>query len=79
MNNWTVYLLLCADQSLYCGITNNLEKRIKEHNEGNRGAKYTRSRRPVVLFKSFSGFTKSEALKYEIKIKKLSRNQKLKL
>jgi hypothetical protein len=51
---WNLYIVKCKDDTLYCGITSNLEKRIKEHNEGRRGAKYTRSRRPVffVFFQS---------------------------
>ena len=46
--SWTVYLLKCADGTLYCGCTNNLTKRLAAHNRG-QGAKYTRSRRPVAL------------------------------
>lgn len=76
--NWITYILKCADYSLYCGITNNLEKRFKKHSEG-KGAKYTRSRLPVfiVYFEEFQ--TKSEALKRENQIKKLSRQEKLDL
>jgi len=75
---WCVYLLLCRDGSLYCGITNNLDKRIKAHNDG-KGAKYTRSRRPVELVYHEELKTKSAALKREIKIKKMSRSQKQRL
>jgi putative endonuclease len=71
-----VYLLRCADGTLYTGITNNLEKRIKQHNEG-KGAKYTRGRGPVALVKSFKRLTKSDALKLEYKLKKLSKAEKL--
>lgn len=73
-----VYILECSDNSLYTGYTNNLEKRVKTHNE-KKGAKYTRGRTPVVLkyFEEYS--TKSEALKRECAIKKLSRDDKLKL
>ncbi|MDH5680208.1 MAG: GIY-YIG nuclease family protein, partial [Spirochaetota bacterium] len=46
MNNWLVYLLECADNSYYCGVTNDLNKRLTDHNSG-KGAKYTRSRLPV--------------------------------
>ncbi len=74
---WYVYLLKCSDGTLYCGITNNLEKRIAKHNAG-RGAKYTRGRLPVELIKFFEVPNKSEALKLEIKIKQLSREEKLK-
>ena len=70
-----VYLLRCSDNSLYCGYTNALEKRIKTHNEG-KGAKYTKSRLPVRLcyFEEFS--EKSSALKREAGIKKLSKKEK---
>lgn len=76
--NWHVYLLQCSDNSLYCGITNNLEKRIKTHNSG-RGAKYTRARRPVILLKYWEMESKSAALKREYQIKQMSREEKLKL
>jgi len=74
-----LYILKCKDKTLYTGITNNLERRIKEHNESNKGAKYTKARRPVKLvylkrFKNRSGASKEEA-----KIKKLSRKEKLEL
>ena len=45
-----VYLLKCADDTLYCGYTNNLEERIKSHNSSEKGAKYTKTRRPVNLY-----------------------------
>lgn len=75
---WYVYLLECSDKSIYTGITNNLERRIEQHNKGT-GAKYTRGRGPVALIKSFEFATKSEALKEEYRIKQLSREEKLKL
>lgn len=78
MNQWVVYLLKCFDDSIYTGITNNLDKRIKAHNAG-RGAKYTKGRLPVTLVKFFDVSDKSEALKLEYKIKQLSREEKLKL
>ena len=74
-----VYILRCADGSLYTGCTNNLEKRLGEHSAGKHGAKYTRSRRPVKLVYCEKQKTLSLALKREIKIKKLSREEKLKL
>ena len=77
-NEWFVYIVECNDKSLYTGITNNLEKRIKTHNEG-KGAKYTKPRRPVILKYYESVSTKNIALKREIAIKSLSRNQKIKL
>lgn len=75
--NYT-YILKCADDTLYCGWTNHLEKRLSAHNQG-KGAKYTKARRPVVLayWEEFS--TKEEAMRREAAIKKLSRRDKLKL
>lgn len=75
--NYT-YILECADGTFYCGWTNDLEQRIKAHNEG-KGAKYTRPRRPVKLiyFETFD--TKEEAMKREYRIKQLTRAQKEKL
>lgn len=78
INCWFVYLLKCADDTLYCGITNNLDKRIKTHNSG-KGAKYTKGRCPVILIKHFEVVDKSAALKLEYKIKQMSKEEKLKL
>jgi putative endonuclease len=75
---WVVYLLHCADGSLYCGTTNDLEKRLEKHNAG-KGAKYLRGRLPVVLAYSETAENKSAALKREYAIKQLSRAQKLEL
>lgn len=72
------YILLCSDGTLYCGYTNDLEKRVNTHNRG-KGAKYTRRRTPVKLVYSEEFKTKSEALKREHQIKKLSRKEKLAL
>jgi predicted GIY-YIG superfamily endonuclease len=77
-HKWFVYILQCSDDTLYTGITNNLEKRIKQHNEG-KGAKYTMGRGPVALVKSFEVLSKGEALKLEYKIKQLPRAEKLQL
>lgn len=74
---WHIYIVECTDGTLYTGITNNLEKRINQHNSG-RGAKYTRGRGPVRLIRSFKRLTKSDALKLEYKLKKLSKEDKLK-
>ena len=74
-----VYILKCSDNTLYCGWTNNLEKRLREHNEGPSGAKYTRGRRPVELVYQESCPTRSDALKREKEIKGLTRSQKLRL
>lgn len=73
-----VYILRCADGSLYTGITNDLLHRLQRHNAGT-GAKYTRSRRPVALVFKESCPDKSAALRREAQIKKLSREEKLKL
>lgn len=70
------YLLLCADGSLYAGWTNDLQRRLHAHNEG-RGAKYTRSRRPVRLVYAEAFETKEEAQKRECQFKKLRRPQRL--
>ncbi|WP_349669468.1 GIY-YIG nuclease family protein [Lacrimispora sp.] len=73
--NYT-YLVKCADNTLYCGWTNHLEKRIEAHNQG-KGAKYTKTRRPVELVYYESYPTKEEAMRREVQIKKLSRKDKL--
>lgn len=73
---WFVYIVRCKDDSLYTGITKNIEARIEKHNEG-KGAKYTKGRGPVALVKSFTCSSKSEALKLELKIKSLSKEDKL--
>lgn len=75
--NYT-YLVRCSDDSLYAGWTNDIEKRLKAHNDGT-GAKYTKSRRPVTLayFETFE--TKSEAMKREAALKKMTHQQKEKL
>jgi len=72
------YILKCADDTLYCGWTNDLEKRVKAHNEG-KGAKYTRSRLPVTLVYYEEYETSVEAQRREYQIKQLSRTEKLKL
>lgn len=76
---WYVYLLNCSDNTLYTGATNNIEKRLHDHNFTKKGAKYTTTRRPVTLLKYFVCKSKGEALKLENQIKKLSRAEKLKL
>lgn len=75
--NYT-YLLECADQTLYCGWTNDLDKRVKAHNSG-QGAKYTKPRRPVVLVYYEEFETKEEAMRREFAIKRLTRGEKLRL
>ena len=74
---WSVYLLLCADGTLYCGISKNVLRRVAMHNgilPG--GAKYTRGRRPVSLVSCAGGFCREEALRLERRIKKLPRSRK---
>lgn len=75
--NYT-YLLKCSDETLYCGWTNDLEKRVAAHNAG-RGAKYTRARLPVTLVYYEVFETKEEAMKREAAVKKMSRREKLEL
>lgn len=75
--NYT-YVLQCKDGTLYTGWTNNLEKRLKDHNEG-KGAKYTKSRRPVMLAYHEVFETKKEAMRREYAIKHMSRKEKEKM
>ncbi len=74
-----LYILRCADGSLYTGIALDLERRIKEHNHSKAGAKYTRARRPVELAYSKKLRSRSLAQKEESRIKRLARKQKLAL
>ncbi len=77
MNNWFVYIVKCADNSLYTGVTKNIVRRIDEHNNNNRRASaYTRARRPVVLVHQESFQTRSQATKREYQIRLLSRKEK---
>ncbi len=76
--SWIVYILQCADGSLYTGITTDLERRIAEHNAGT-GAKYTRARLPLKLVYEESAKDRSKASKREAAIKKLGRSEKLAL
>ncbi len=74
---WVVYILECADHSLYTGVTNNLEKRFSDHQSG-KGAKYTKSHKPIQIVYQEEFETHSEALKREIEIKSWTREQKIK-
>ena len=74
-----LYILKCADKTLYTGITVDLDRRIKEHNDSKLGSKYTRARRPVKLVYSKKFRDRSSASKEENRIKHLSREEKLKL
>ena len=77
---WYVYLLRCADNSLYTGITTSIERRILEHNNCNKkGAKYTRVRRPVALAYSEQLTDRSEASRREYQLKQLTKREKEKL
>lgn len=78
-NSYYVYLMKCSDDSLYCGITTDLERREHEHNHSVKGAKYTRSRRPVNLIWYKKCQNRSEACKEEYRIKRLSKKDKLEL
>lgn len=74
-----LYILQCADKTLYTGITVDLDRRVGEHNSSKLGAKYTRARRPVKLVYSKSFRNRSKASIEEARIKKLSRALKLEL
>lgn len=77
---WYIYILLCADGSLYTGITTDCDRRLKEHNESlSLGAKYTRARRPVTMVWRENVANRSLASKREYAIKQLSRSKKLAL
>jgi len=75
-NKWVVYLVRCSDNSLYCGVSNDLKRRLIEHNSG-KGAKYTRSRRPVELVGISPEMTKSDVLKLEYRIKQVPADKKI--
>jgi putative endonuclease len=75
-----VYVLRCADGSLYTGITTDVSRRLAEHNgNGAAGARYTRSRRPVALVHAEAACDRAEALRREAAIKRLDRARKLAL
>ena len=76
---WIVYIVHCSDDSLYTGVTTDLNRRLKEHNESSMGAKYTRARRPVTLAWFEQCESRSNASTREAEIKKLDREQKLQL
>lgn len=73
---WFLYLLECADGSYYCGIAKNVERRLAEHASG-RGARYTRGRSPLrIVWRTTQPMTRSDALKLELRIKRMTREQK---
>ena len=79
MNKWFVYIVECADGTLYTGITTDIDRRLLEHNYGSRSAKYTRSRRPVKLIWHIEVENRSQASKKEARIKKMTRANKLEM
>jgi putative endonuclease len=74
-NNWFIYILRCVDNSLYIGISKNVEERIKKHNVG-KGSKYVNSRKPSFLVYVEGPFDHSAALKKELFLKSLKKHQK---
>jgi len=76
-SNYTTYIARCADGTLYTGFALNVTRRIQEHNTSTTGAKYTRSRGPVVLVYSKQYRTRSRAQQEEARVKRLSREEKL--
>ncbi len=73
---WVMYVVVCADKSYYAGITTDIKRRLHEHNNTRRGAKYTRSRRPVDLVYYELHENRSQAARAESSFKKLSRSEK---
>jgi putative endonuclease len=78
-DSWHVYMVECADGTLYSGVTTDLVRRITEHNSSEKGAKYTRAKRPVKLMYSEQFPDRSTASKREYELKQLSREEKLAL
>lgn len=77
---WFIYLLRCADNSLYAGVTTDLERRLHEHNQSRtKGAKYTRVRRPVTIAYAEQATTRQHACQREYQVRKLSKHEKEKL
>ena len=76
---WFVYLVRCQDDTLYCGIAKDTARRLTEHNSADKGAKYTRGRRPVQLVYTEEVASRAKATQREGQIKKLSRAQKMAL
>ncbi|MFA7382489.1 MAG: GIY-YIG nuclease family protein [Desulfurivibrionaceae bacterium] len=73
---WFVYLVRCRDGTFYCGIAKNLKKRLAEHNSADKGAKYTRGRRPVKMVYTEGVSSRAKATQREGQIKRMSRAQK---
>jgi len=77
--DWTVYIIRCDDDSLYTGVTTDLERRFREHLGHPRGARYFNGRKPQAVVYTETGHTRSSASQREAAIKKLNREQKLSL
>lgn len=78
-SSWFVYILHCADNTLYIGITTDVTRRVNQHNSAKIGAKYTRMRRPVSLVYQEQVADRSAAAKREYELKQLSRTEKITL
>lgn len=76
--NWQVYIILCSDDSLYTGITTDMERRFRQHTKG-KGAKYFRRREPAQVVYGENGHSHSSAAKRESEIKAMNRAEKLRL
>ncbi len=79
MKDWFVYIIRCSDNSLYTGVTTNIERRFKEHQESKKGSKYARAKIPLRVVYQETHPNRSEAQKRESAIKKLSKSEKLHL
>ena len=76
---WFVYLVRCQDTTFYCGIAKDLNRRLEEHNSTDKGAKYTRGRRPVKLVYTEKAATRAQATQREGQIKRMTRAEKMAL
>lgn len=75
-NHWFVYILHCSDNTLYTGVTTDLDRRLQQHNHGSQGAKYTRARRPVKLVYQEQAVDRSAAQQREYHIRRMTAAQK---
>jgi len=76
---WFVYLVRCQDTTFYCGIAKDLNRRLEEHNSADKGAKYTRGRRPVKLVYTEEAASRAQATQREGQIKRMTRAEKMAL
>ena len=74
--HWYMYVVRCSDESLYAGITTNIQRRIHEHNSTKKASRYTRARRPVYLVFSYRCLDRAEAMVSEAGFKRLTKKQK---